>query len=117
MARRLLDAGSHVSPFRNRSDRLIIDGKPLADDHFSGVGRYTMSLVAALDEVLVDRPDLDVRIVVPRDRMARVLDLGLRRSARSDCPCRTWPSARAVEQGTLPTMDRLLGRGTYFFPN
>jgi len=117
MARRLLDAGSHVSPFRNRSDRLIIDGKPLVDDHFSGVGHYTMSLVGALDEVLVDRPDLDVRIVVPRDRTARVHEMGLRRIRPLRLPVPYLAFRRAVEQGTLPTMDRLLGRGTYFFPN
>ena len=99
MARRLLDTWEPVSPFRNRSDRLIIDGKPLADDHFSGVGHYAMSLVAALDEVLVDRPELDVRIVVPRDRTARVASWGCGASARCACPCRTWPSVGRSSRG------------------
>ena len=102
---------------RPRADRLVIDGKPLADDHFSGVGHYTMSLVAALDEVLADEPDLDVRLVVPRDRTARVRELALERIRTVRLPVPYLAFRRAVENGTLPKMDRFLGSGTYWFPH
>ena len=106
-----------MPPFRSPSRRVIIDGKPLADDHFSGVGHYTMGLVGGLDEALVDRPDLDVRLVVPRDRLGRVNEMGLRRIRPLRLPVPYLALRRAVEQGTLPKMDRLLGRATYFFPH
>ena len=92
-------AGKPLSPFRNRSDRLIIDGKPLADDHFSGVGHYAMSLVGALDEVLVDRPELDVRIVVPATGPLVSSSWACGASARCACPCPTWPSGGRSSRG------------------
>lgn len=97
--------------------RLVIDGKPLVDDHFSGIGHYTMSLVQALDEVLADHPDRDVRLAVPLGRMGRLESTRLERIRPLRVPMTYLGLRRRVENGGLPRMDRLLGRATYFFPN
>ncbi len=100
-----------------RRRRLVIDGKPLVDDHFSGIGHYTMSLVQALDDLLADEPDLDVRVAVPARRVARLAPLGLRHVRPLRIPLPYTTMRRLIEQGRLPKMDLLLGRATYFFPN
>src|SRR5699024_4298528 len=38
--------------------RLIIDGRVLVDEHFSGIGHYAMNLLAAFDDLLDDASDL-----------------------------------------------------------
>lgn len=99
------------------SRRLVIDGKPLIDPHFSGIGHYTMSLVRALDDVLADHPERDVRLAVPLGRLGRVEAMRLERIRPLRIPMTYLGLRRRVENGGLPRMDRLLGRGTYFFPN
>ena len=97
--------------------RLVIDGKPLVDDHFSGIGHYTMSLVEALDGLLADDPSRDVRLAVPAGRLHRLDPLRLERIRPLRIPMTYVGFRRRLEPGRLPRMDRLLGRATYFFPN
>lgn len=99
------------------SQRLVIDGKALVDPHFSGIGHYTMSLLQALDEILVDEPDLDVRLAVPMRQVANLARFRLRRIRPLAVPMSYARLRRLIEQGRLPKMDRICGRATYFFPN
>lgn len=102
---------------RSGHRRLVIDGKALIDDHFSGIGHYTMSLLQALDELLADEPDLDVRLAVPVRRVGQLARFRLGRIRPLPIPVSYTSLRRLVEQGRLPKMDRFCGRGTYFFPN
>ena len=97
--------------------RLVIDGKPLIDAHFSGIGHYTMSLLQALDGLLADEPDLDVRLAVPMRKVGELARFGFRRIRPLAIPMPYTTMRRLIEQGRLPRMDRICGRGTYFFPN
>jgi glycosyltransferase involved in cell wall biosynthesis len=97
--------------------RLVIDGKVLVDDHFSGIGRYTMSLLRAVDEALEDEPTMDVRLAVPVGRTAALARFGFRRIRPLAVPMAYSRMRRRVEQGSMPPMDLLLGRGIYFFPS
>ena len=97
--------------------RLVIDGKVLVEDHFSGIGHYAMSLLQALDVVLADEPDLDVRLAVPFRRIGRLAPFGLRRIRPLPIYLPWAQFRRMVEEQKLPPMDRFLGRGVYFFPN
>ncbi|MBA3282766.1 MAG: glycosyltransferase, partial [Acidimicrobiia bacterium] len=99
------------------SQRLVIDGKALVDPHFSGIGHYTMSLLQALDEILVDEPDVDVRLAVPMRQVANLARFRLRRIRPLAVPMSYARLRRLIEQGRLPKMDRICGRATYFFPN
>lgn len=104
-----------------RRQRLIIDAKPLVDDHFSGIGHYAMSLLQALDSLLEHAPagaaPIDVRLAVPFDRVARLRRFGFTRIRPQRLPLPYDVLKRLSEEGRLPSMDRVCGRGTYFFPN
>ncbi|MEO6989748.1 MAG: glycosyltransferase family 1 protein [Aquihabitans sp.] len=101
----------------SRRLRLVIDGKPLIDDHFSGVGHYTMSLLQAFDDLLDDEPDLDVRIAVPVKRVAKLGQYRFRNIRPLAIPTTLSLFRRAMVAGRLPKMDLILGRAIYFFPD
>lgn len=104
-----------------RRQRLIIDAKPLVDDHFSGIGHYAMSLLQALDSLLMHAPATamlpDVRLAVPFDRAGHLKRFGFQRIRPQRIPLPYELLKRFTEEGRLPSMDRICGRGTYFFPN
>lgn len=97
--------------------RVIIDGKPLIDDHFSGVGHYTMGLLQALDDLLDREPDLDVHLAVPVKRVARLNQYRFRNLRPLAMPTTLTLFRRAMVAGRLPKMDLLLGKAVYFFPD
>ncbi len=102
---------------RSGRTRVVIDGKPLVDDHFSGVGNYTMHLLGALDRLLDERDDLDVRLAVPTARRNRLPAYHFRRIRPLGMPIAHSTFRRMVERDRLPPMDLLLGRAVYFFPD
>lgn len=97
--------------------RIVIDGKPLVDDHFSGVGHYAMGLLQAFDELLEDEPDLDVRIAVPVKRVPKLAPYRLRRMRPLPIYLPLSAMRKLIVQDRLPRMDLVLGRGIYFFPD
>ncbi len=102
---------------RNRSARVVIDGKPLVDDHFSGVGHYAMGLYQAVDELLEERSDLDVRMAVPVKRIERLAPYRFSRLRPLAIPTPMNVMRKAMVQDRLPPMDAVLGTGTYVFPD
>lgn len=100
-----------------RRPRLVIDGRALVDDHFSGIGHYAMSLLQALDELLAEETDVDVRVAVPVRRIGHLRRFGFRRIRPLPIPMPYTLLRRLTEEGRLPRMDLVCGRGTYFFPN
>jgi len=100
-----------------RRSRLIIDGTVLVDPHFSGIGHYTMSLLQALDEIVADESDIDLRLAVPMRQLGNLARFHLRRIRPLAVPMTYRTMRRLVEQQRLPKMDRICGRGIYFFPN
>ena len=102
----------------HRPPRLVIDAKALVDDHFSGIGHYAMSLLQALDDLIGQDPSaLEVRLAVPHDRVSHLARFGFRHIRPRRIPFSYVFLKRLTEQGRLPPMDRICGRGTYFFPN
>lgn len=97
--------------------RIVVDGQALIDDHFSGVGQYAAGVLGGLDDLLAERDDLDVRLAVPVKRMVRLERFGFRHLRPLPIPVTLSFQRRLVVTGRVPPMDRLLGRGTYFFPN
>ena len=104
-----------MNPFKTRPTRVVIDGKPLIDDHFSGVGHYTMGLLQAFDELLEQEPDLDVRIAVPVKRVPKLAPYRLRRMRPLPIYLPLSVLRRMIVNERLPKMDLVLGRGIYFF--
>jgi glycosyltransferase involved in cell wall biosynthesis len=97
--------------------RIVIDGKPLIDDHFSGVGHYTMGVLQALDDLLEHEPDLDVRIAVPVKRIPKLAPYRLRRMRPLPIYLPLSIMRKLIVEDRLPRMDLVLGRGIYFFPD
>ena len=61
-----------------RKVKIIIDGKALVDDHFSGVGHYAKGICEGLDEIMETDHNLDVRIAVPFKRADRLPKFGFK---------------------------------------
>lgn len=102
---------------RPPSARVVVDGKPLVDDHFSGVGHYAMGLYRAVDALLDERPDLDVRMAVPVKRVGHLVPYGFRRIRPLPIPTPMSAMRKAMVADRLPSMDLVLGGGTYVFPD
>ncbi|MEK7059511.1 MAG: glycosyltransferase family 1 protein [Patescibacteria group bacterium] len=100
---------------------IFIDGLGLVEGHFSGVGQYILGILRGLDEILEDdkyagRPTPDIRVIVPRDSVARFRTFGFR-----NISCKSFPLSFRVmsalwHRGKLPPLDLWCGRGTYIFP-
>lgn len=96
---------------------MVIDGRVLVDDHFSGIGHYAMNLLAALDTLLDDASDLDVRLVVPLDRRTRLRAYGHRNLRPTSLPVPYRIYRHLLARDLVPDMDLVYGRGVYFFPD
>lgn len=97
--------------------RLVIDGKPLVDSHFSGVGNYTLHLLRAVDELLVDGAEIEAHVAVPLGTASQLRSYGFRRLRPLRIPAPFTTFRRVLERDRLPPMDLILGRGVYFFPD
>jgi len=100
-----------------RTTRLVIDGRVLVDDHFSGIGHYTMHLLGALDRLLDDEPGVRATVAVPANRRAGLARYGFRNLRPLSLPITYWMYRRLLAADRLPRMDLLLGPATYFFPD
>ena len=52
--------------------RILIDGFPLLEDHFSGVGHYMQGIVLELDKLAGQMDDIEVSVVVSARRADRL---------------------------------------------
>lgn len=100
-----------------RRPRLVIDGQALVEDHFSGVGQYTAGVLRGLDRLLADDQVIDARLAVPFKRIDRLEQFGFRYLRPTPIPLPLSVQRRLIVDQRLPSMDVLLGAGTYFFPN
>lgn len=105
-----------ASRTERRRGRLIVDGRVLVDDHFSGIGHYTMSLLQAVDRQIADT-GLDGRIAVPFTHLGRLRRFEFQTLRPLALPFSYRSFRSRVERGRLPPMDPIAGRGVYFFPN
>lgn len=104
-------------PRRSVARRLIIDGRVLVDDHFSGIGHYAMNLLAALDERLDDLPGLRARVAVPFDRRPKLTRFGHRNLEPLSLPVPYRIHRHLLARDLFPPMDLIYGPATYFFPD
>lgn len=95
--------------------RLYIDGFPLVEDHFSGVGHYMQGIIMALDKILGDMPDVEATVIVSTRRKDR-----LQRYNFQNIRIKTYPIPhrlfrRLLVKGWLKVpMDYFFGKGVYF---
>lgn len=95
--------------------KIFIDGFPLVEDHFSGVGHYMQGIVLALDRMVGERDDIEVSVVVSARRADR-----LRKYNFQNIRIRTYfvPHRlfrRLLVKGWIKVpMDFFFGKGVYF---
>jgi glycosyltransferase involved in cell wall biosynthesis len=97
--------------------RLYIDGSPLVADHFSGVGHYTLSITRALDNLLGHNDNFKVSVVVTVDCRPKIMQYGFANIDIRTIPMQREQFQSMIVEDRMPIMDKILGRGVYFFPN
>lgn len=94
---------------------IVIDGFPLVEDHFSGVGHYMQGIVTAFDKLIGDMPDVQASVIVSTRRKDR-----LRKYNFQNIKIKTYPIPhrlfrRLLVKGWLKVpMDWIFGKGVYF---
>jgi glycosyltransferase involved in cell wall biosynthesis len=96
---------------------IMVDAFPLVDDHFSGVGHYTLGIVSGLDE-LAGEGKLTYSLISPRFLVGRLAKYDLRHckgGIKNPIPNRV---IRGFMKYHWPfPCDLFLGRGYYYFPS
>lgn len=94
-----------------------VDAFPLVDDHFSGVGHYTLGIVRGLDE-LAGEGKLTYSLISPRALVGRLDKYGFRhckKAIKNPIPNRV---IRGFMKYQIPfPCDLFLGKGRYYFPS
>jgi glycosyltransferase involved in cell wall biosynthesis len=94
-----------------------VDAFPLVDDHFSGVGHYTLGIVSGFDE-LAGEGKLTYSLIAPRGWVGRLAKYDLRHckgGIKNPLPNRV---IRGFMKYHWPfPCDLFLGRGYYYFPS
>lgn len=95
--------------------RLFIDGFPLVEDHFSGVGHYMQGIVRAIDDLLVDMPDVEATIIVSTRRKDRLQKYNFQNIKIKTYPVPHRIFRRLLVKGWIKVpMDFFFGKGVYF---
>jgi glycosyltransferase involved in cell wall biosynthesis len=94
-----------------------VDAFPLVDDHFSGVGHYTLGIVSGLDE-LAGEGKLTYSLITPRHRAGRLAKYDLQhfKSIKKN-PVPNRIIRGFMKYGWPVPFDLLLGKGFYYFPS
>lgn len=94
-----------------------VDAFPLVDDHFSGVGHYTLGIVRGLDE-LAGEGKLTYSLISPRflvGRLAKYEFQHCKKAIKNPLPNRV---IRGFMKYKIPfPCDLMLGKGYYYFPS
>lgn len=100
-----------------RTPHIQVDAFPLVDDHFSGVGHYTLGIVRGFDE-MAEEGKLAYSLVSPRtlaDRLHKYDLYSYKKIIRNPIPNRV---IRGFMKYHIPfPCDLFLGRGRYYFPS
>jgi len=94
-----------------------VDAFPLVDDHFSGVGHYTLGIVRGLDE-LAGEGKLTYSLIVPKhwaDRLKKYDFEHTKSIVRNPVPNRVIRGFMKFKWNV--PLDFILGRGYYYFPS
>lgn len=94
-----------------------VDAFPIVDDHFSGVGHYTLGIIRGFDE-LASEGKLTYSLITPRRWTAKVDKYNLEHYKKvipNPVPNKV---IRAIMRfHTFMPFDTLLGKGCYYFPS
>lgn len=94
-----------------------VDAFPIVDDHFSGVGHYTLGIIRGFDELAAEGK-LTYSLIVPKHWADRVhkYDLGHYKSIIKNPIPNRYVNGIMKHHWRIP-MDLLNGKGVYYFPS
>ncbi len=104
-----------------RQKKIFIEGLGLVDGHFSGVGQYTLGILQGVDQIIEDKklsgqPYPDVRVIIPRDSLARFKSFGFKNIGYKRLPLSFYYVAGLWHKGKMFPVDLWCGKATYIFP-
>jgi glycosyltransferase involved in cell wall biosynthesis len=104
-----------------KRQKIFFDGLGLVDGHFSGVGQYILGILRGVDQILEDKkysgePYPDVRVIVPRDCVARFKSFGFKNIRYKRLPLSFYYVAGLWHRGKMFPIDLWCGKATYIFP-
>ncbi len=102
---------------KNKIPHIQVDAFPLVDDHFSGVGHYTLGIIQGLDE-LAGEGKLTYSLISPRYRYTRLKKYNFqhyKKIIRNPIPSKIIRGF--MKYGWKFPFDLVLGRGFYYFPS
>ena len=102
---------------KHKVPHIQVDAFPLVDDHFSGVGHYTLGIIQGLDE-LAGEGKITYSLISPRYRYTRLKKYNLqhyKKIIRNPIPSKIIRGFMKY-QWKIP-FDVILGRGFYYFPS
>lgn len=102
---------------KNNVPHIQVDAFPIVDDHFSGVGHYTLGIIRGFDE-LAGEGKLTYSLIVPKhwtDRVKKYEFEYCKRVIRNPIPNR-YVLGLMKYHWKFP-MDLLNGKGIYYFPS
>ncbi len=100
-----------------KKPHIQVDAFPIVDDHFSGVGHYTLGIIQGLDE-LAGEGKLTYSLITPRrwaDRVHKHDLSSYKKIIRNPIPHRVLMGI--LYKGWRVPVDWILGRGAYYFPS
>jgi len=104
-----------------RQEKIFIEGMGLVEGHFSGIGQYILGILRGLDEIIDDEKlrggnPPEIRVVIPRDTVARFKSFEFKHIGYKRLPLKFRYVAALWHRGKMFPIDLWCGRGTYIFP-
>lgn len=93
-----------------------MEGLALVDDHFSGVGQYTLGILRGLDALLESETHRRVKVTVPFDRLGRFRKFEFRHIQAKVLPYPFAMTPTLLDSPLSPALDQICGAGMYLFP-
>jgi glycosyltransferase involved in cell wall biosynthesis len=101
---------------KRRMPHIQVDAYPLVDDHFSGIGHYTLGITRGLDE-LAGEGKLSYSLISPKRRVDRLKKYKLEHFKRVIPNPLSMRTMQDCMRYHLPIpFDFILGKGHYYFP-
>jgi len=99
--------------------QIIIDGNVLVEDHFSGIGQYSLNIIKSLDQLLDNQAYKDnfkIKLFVCFDKKRQIKNLQLNNTKITYLPIKLRYYNALFHRKLLPPLDLFLGKGIYIFP-
>lgn len=101
---------------------IFIDGLPLINGHFSGVGQYVLGILKGFDELIAEQiasgnSQTKIKVIIPYDMVKKFKSFQFKHIRYAKYPLSFRVMASLWHRDMIPPLDLLYGRGVYIFSN